>query len=978
MAVWLVLVVVIVVVVHLTTRLRALETHVAELRDAWPAAPDYWGDSAPRHDVPAPDPEPAPPPVATPPEPAVPLRRPAVVIHSQLEPPVQADQPAPYEPGDVAPMTHADDAPDEGAPRAWTLGIGFEELFGRRLPIWAGGITLAVAGMLIVKLSIDSGLITPPIRVLSGLIFGALLIGGAEFALRYEEKVRDPRVRQALAGAGVASLYASVLIAVNLYHLIAPLPAMIGMAGITALAMFLAIRFGAPSALLGLAGGLAAPALVGSNAPNVPLLSVYLALAVAGLCTLSRNQRWAWLGISALVGGFGWGVILLVGGVLDAPSTISLGVYLLLLGVGIPALGFAGDHKHKLQLVSAIAAAAQMAALVATGGFALTNWGLFALLAIASLWLARRNQALVRLPAVGLVVVLLLLGAWPAPAIRDFTIVILGFAVIYATPALLRLWTKGGLIEAAEVASLGLGGLLLPMLHFHRADGSNDVAFGLLANGLALAIAACAALGWRHAERRDDARFAMLATVAGVLAAAAALLLLPIWLAAAAIGAIGIALLHLGQVADDRRLEPMAWIFAAAGLLAYPFAQVSDSVRYGDRIDATAWALQAAIAALFAWRGRFAIARGTAQFLAPALLCFALTLVLVARAEPLIAPVLVIGVAGLARWLGKRLVPALASCTLLILGWAAEPLVTWSGGGLAALFGSPMLLTSVPAVESTATHLLLPGLALAAAVLIAAKTLRRRDRLIGWSVAGILAVVGTHSLYKHAFAISAWPTFVARGLAERTVWEAALIALAFVAYRFRRRPVALVLAAAAAAHVAYFTLFLHNPLWAEQAVGAWPVINLVLPAYALAFGLIIAAKRLIPGLSDGARRGLDIAQMVLLCLFVFSELRQLFHGALLVSPGLPMAEDILRSILAIALALGFLLWGIARRQRVWRFASLALMLGAVGKVFLFDASGLEGVTRIASFVALGLSLIGIGWLYSRYLGADRGAVPEPA
>ena len=33
--------------------------------------------------------------------------------------------------------------------------LGFEELFGRRLPIWAGGVTLAVAGFLIVKYSID-------------------------------------------------------------------------------------------------------------------------------------------------------------------------------------------------------------------------------------------------------------------------------------------------------------------------------------------------------------------------------------------------------------------------------------------------------------------------------------------------------------------------------------------------------------------------------------------------------------------------------------------------------------------------------------------------------------------------------------------------------------------------------------------------------------------------------------------------------
>jgi uncharacterized membrane protein len=245
-------------------------------------------------------------------------------------------------------------------------------------------------------------------------------------------------------------------------------------------------------------------------------------------------------------------------------------------------------------------------------------------------------------------------------------------------------------------------------------------------------------------------------------------------------------------------------------------------------------------------------------------------------------------------------------------------------------------------------------------------------------IATALTTIGAHSLYKHVFAIADAGTFVRFGLAERLVWEAALAGLAVLAHRLGRKWLAFVLAGAAAAHELFYTLLLHNPLWSAQAVGGWPAINLLLPAYALAIGLVLVAKRKLPELPDQARRALDIAQMVLLALFAFSELRQLFHGTLLVSPGLPMAEDILRSILAIAIAIGFLLWGISHKQRDWRIASLVLMLGAVGKVFLFDAAGLEGVTRIASFIALGLSLIGIGWLYSRYLGSDRvaaGAVP---
>ncbi len=81
-------------------------------------------------------------------------------------------------------------------------------------------------------------------------------------------------------------------------------------------------------------------------------------------------------------------------------------------------------------------------------------------------------------------------------------------------------------------------------------------------------------------------------------------------------------------------------------------------------------------------------------------------------------------------------------------------------------------------------------------------------------------------------------------------------------------------------------------------------------------------------------------------------------------------ESIFWSVLAISLAIGWLLWGIRSAARSWRIGSLALMLAAVAKVFLIDASGLEGLLRIASFLALGFSLIGIGWLYSRFLRVD--------
>jgi uncharacterized membrane protein len=956
MVTWVVLLALIGFVVQLHSKLRALEDQLdglqlrtaAEFDRSWqePAAPDIEEEVA--------------------------LVAPAEVSELRQAVAVYGETPSSEFVSDRVETADYEEATEK---RPWKLGIGFEELFGRRLPIWAGGITLAVAGMLIVKLSIESGLLKPPIRVISGLLFGAVLIIAAEAALRFEERIRDARVRQALAGAGVASLYASILVAVNLYHLIDALTAMLGMAAVTATALFLSIRFGAPSALLGLAGGLAAPALVGSAEPNVPLLSVYLALAVSGLCALSRNQRWAWLGISALIGGFGWGIMLLVGGILDTPSSISLGLYLLLLGVGVPALGFAGDRKNQLQLVAGIVAAAQMAALVAIGGFAVTNWALFAMLSIATVWLAGRNSALVRLPGVGLLTALLLMGAWTSPAVRDFSLVLSGFALIYGAPAIWRLWRTGTLLEAAEIGALGLAALLLPMFHFFRSDGSNDLVLGLLAAALSLGVSACAAFGWNNPSRRDDARFALLAIVTAVLAAGAALLLLPIWAAGVTIALTGFALLHLGQVAEDPRIDPFGWIFAAAGVLAYPYSELADGTRYSASIDALHWGLQAAIAGLFAWGTRFSVERAVAQFATPAFLYFSLAALVPDRFEPLIAPILLVATAALTKPLKLRLTPALASCLVIILIWALTPLAMWIIAGVVSLAGTPLLVTYVPPLDDALTELLMPGVSVAIAAAAAAARLRPAERIAGWTVAGVLGAVGVHGLYKHLFAIATPEAFVAFGLAERTVWEIALAALALIAVGLRRPIAGLVLACAAAVHETVYTLAIHNPLWAPQDVGTWPVVNLLLPAYGLAVGLTVVGKRTVRPISDELERGFDTVQMALVVLFAFSELRQFFHGTLLTAPGLPVAEDILRSILAIALAIGFLLWGIARQQRDWRIASLALMLGAVGKVFLFDASGLEGVTRIASFLALGLSLIGIGWLYSRHLGADRAAQP---
>jgi uncharacterized membrane protein len=106
---------------------------------------------------------------------------------------------------------------------------------------------------------------------------------------------------------------------------------------------------------------------------------------------------------------------------------------------------------------------------------------------------------------------------------------------------------------------------------------------------------------------------------------------------------------------------------------------------------------------------------------------------------------------------------------------------------------------------------------------------------------------------------------------------------------------------------------------------------------------------------------------VSLVLLALSLLRHAFAGSLLAAVPIGQGEDLIRSLLGIALAIAFLAWGARSGERSWRIGSLALMLGAVLKVFLVDAAGLAGLARIASFMALGFSLIGIGWFYTRQL-----------
>jgi uncharacterized membrane protein len=79
------------------------------------------------------------------------------------------------------------------------------------------------------------------------------------------------------------------------------------------------------------------------------------------------------------------------------------------------------------------------------------------------------------------------------------------------------------------------------------------------------------------------------------------------------------------------------------------------------------------------------------------------------------------------------------------------------------------------------------------------------------------------------------------------------------------------------------------------------------------------------------------------------------------------AEQYTYSAVWLAFGVALLAAGVWLRSRPLRFASAAVTILTVLKVFLVDMSDLTGIYQALSFIGLGIVLLGIGWFYQRLL-----------
>ena len=97
-------------------------------------------------------------------------------------PPPEAETPRPEPPPTVAPPS----VPEVPAPVSdpATVRTTLEERLGTRWAVWAGGLLLALGGLLLVRFSIEQGIFGPGVRIALGALFSLALVAAGEWFRR--------------------------------------------------------------------------------------------------------------------------------------------------------------------------------------------------------------------------------------------------------------------------------------------------------------------------------------------------------------------------------------------------------------------------------------------------------------------------------------------------------------------------------------------------------------------------------------------------------------------------------------------------------------------------------------------------------------------------------------------------------------------------------------------------------------------------
>lgn len=848
----------------------------------------------------------------------------AAVEPATEAPPGEAPELAPAEaaPGFWAPPEVARPGGPRAEPRSgprikpqssWHLPKNFEQQIAERWMVWLGGLALALGGAFLVKYTIDQGLLGPKMRILLGLLAALAMIAAAEWVRRKgalpQMLGRAPDyIPTVLSGAGLFTAFATIYAAQALYDLIPALVAFGLLAAVGFLGLALALVYGPLLAFLGLIGAYAVPLLITLGEANAVTLFSYIFVVTAGGMEILRYRNWPQLAWTALALSGLWIVLWNLG-----PGRAEGALALALFGLGLAALFLfrvcPGRESQPAQPL-----AARWSDLAG-----LSSWDLCALAATAVGGFALFvGTHLAGHSAESLIIVGAFVLASGLAVRRDARLDILLAGLAVFVLLLLAVWqvpapqalAAGSVLTEAE-------GMILNVRPFVPVEFQ---LMALSAGGLALLFLAGGFTGLWGARR--PGYWAMIS-----VAAPLAFMAFVYW-----------------RIHGFTPSPP--WGFFAlgvAGVLLLPAGRIA-KYRTGDGMNGALGAYAVGVTT--------ALALAFAMMLENAWLTVALAVELPAVA-----------------WIWTKLEVKGLRQTALVLAAIV----------LARLALNPYTLDYSISGTLPGVNWLLYGYGVPAVAFYAARKLfhtGRESRLADVLEAGAivfvfgLATLEIRSLFSATGAIGGSYEF-----AERAVQTLNWMGFSLVLLRLeglRRRPFYAWMRHALMALVTLnLLLYKGGPLEAlapDVAMGPLPVFNLLLLAYAVPAVLAVFVYRAARGIgAELTALVYGVGALGLMFMWLNFEVRHAFHGSLLGRAAAGDAESYAYSIAWLAYAGALLAAGLWRGKKSLRYASLAVLLLAVLKVFFFDLGQLEGLWRALSFLGLGAVLVGIGYLYRRYV-----------
>lgn len=779
----------------------------------------------------------------------------------------------------------------------------FEQRFVLSLPVWIGGIALALSGAFMVKYSIEMGFLSPSVRIVIGCLFGIGLLLFGNWIHDRPHIANGKRISQALSGAGIADLYVCLFAATSFYHLISPLAGFIGMAVVTAVAVVLSLKQGPPIAMLGMIGGFLTPALIESREPNAQLLFVYLYFLLAGFFTVIRRKNWWFIAIPVVLATFAW-VIFWLETSYSPPDSIWLGIFLIAVSGTIVFHSKQAMEEHPelfslfptLNYLTMGGTVLLLSVVTVKSHFGEIEWGLFGFLAAGGIVLSYYNQKLYGfVPWVSVIMNVIMLLGWQEPDPTIFGSTLLGFAFLYTLSSYWLMWKAS---NPRPWAILAAGSCLIYYLlayaKFHNWMGGGILTsqdwytathfWGFLALGL-FALSVFVVMQVLNRFQGEEGIKQRLLTV--------------FTLTATAFLSIGLAI---------ELNEPFLTIALSAEILALSWVNGYVQIK---------------------------VLRPLAGFLA---ILFAILLI----------PQILFQISLLSNTFAGNHMNKLAI-------WSLQnniPSVNWSlfHLGLPALmFGTSSFLLRkqkddflIKAFEMTAV-----GLITVMTYYFTRHAFHINENLLFAKSTFVERGTLTNIFFLYGLVCLWWGRNFKRD--SISLSGIALIGLSLLRILFFD----LLVYNPLWSHQQIGSLFLFNALLLSFGL---PILWLVL----VNTQLTEIEKRKYYKCSN-------IFIFVLLFLYVSFNVRQMYHGQYLDTGITSNAEIYSYSVVWLLAGIGLLFFGTLKENKTLRMASLIFMMLTVGKVFLYDASELTGLFRVFSFLGLGVSLLGLSWFYTRFV-----------